>query len=83
MNRGGLSDAQSSKKLKGQWKKASSLGMRLTAKAGLHCLACNESGLKTDGVIDHIISNTHEHNVSTTDWKYKLHLAGGFTRGGG
>ena len=48
--------------------------------AQLHCLACNKAGLTTDGVIDHIISNTHEHNVSTIDWKYKLHLAGGFTR---
>ena len=32
VNRGWLSDAQSSKKLKGQWKKASSLGMHLSAK---------------------------------------------------
>ena len=32
VNRGWLSDAQSSKKLKGRWKKASSLGMRLSAK---------------------------------------------------
>ena len=32
VNGGWLSDAQSSKKLKGQWKKASSLGMRLIAK---------------------------------------------------
>ena len=32
VNRGWLSDAHSSKKLKGEWKKASSLGMPLTAK---------------------------------------------------
>ena len=32
VNRGWLLDAQSSKKLRGQWKKASSLGMHLSAK---------------------------------------------------
>ena len=32
VKRGWLSDAQPSKKLKGEWKKASTLGMRLPAK---------------------------------------------------
>ena len=32
VKRGWLSDAQSSKKLKGEWKKASTLGMHLSAK---------------------------------------------------
>ena len=37
VKRGWLSDAQSSKKLKGEWKKASTLGMHLSAKySGAH-----------------------------------------------
>lgn len=44
------------------------------------CLPCNQRGFDGQSLLDHLTSDAHEHAVHSSDWKYRVHLAGGFPR---
>ena len=49
-------------------------------KGALHCRPCNKPGFQVNACRDHLVTDAHERAVWDTDWKYEVHLGGGFAR---